>query len=157
MPLTFHVLTGKQDAGAVPTRGPKLNGFLSIIRGCQDIMGMFVLGGVFERHPKLKVVCTEADSGWVPHYLYRMDHAYSRHRYWLPTGQISRMPSEYFRENIYTTFQDDWVAFKLKDFLNVQRMMWANDFPHSDSTWPDSQALLAEHASGLSEDERNLI
>jgi predicted TIM-barrel fold metal-dependent hydrolase len=92
---------------------PAMNGFLTIVRGCQDIMGTLILGGVFERHPKLRVVCVEADAGWVPHYMYRMDHAYKRHRNWLPPGQkLSRLPSEYFAENIYTTFQDDWVAFK---------------------------------------------
>ena len=118
-----------------------MNGFLSIIRGCQDIMGTLVLGGVFERHPDLKVVCVEADAGWVPHYMYRMDHAYKRHRYWLPAGQeLSKLPSEYFRENIYTTFQDDWVAFQTADLMNWRRLLWANDFPHSDSTWPESQA-----------------
>ena len=46
------------------------------------------------------------------------------------------MPSEYFREHVYTTFQDDWVAFQVTDLCNVRRLMWANDFPHSDSTWP---------------------
>jgi predicted TIM-barrel fold metal-dependent hydrolase len=155
LPLSFHILTSKQDS--FQTRGPKLNGFLSIVRGCQDIMGTYVLGGVFERHPKLRVVCVEADAGWVPHYMYRMDHAYKRHRHWLPAGQLSKMPSEYFRENIYTTFQDDWVAFKMKDMCNIRRLMWANDFPHSDSTWPWSQDVLREQTQGLSEDELNLI
>ena len=113
-------------------------------------MGTLVLGGVFERHPKLRVVCVEADAGWVPHYMYRMDHAYKRHRNWLPAGQaLSKLPSEYFAENIYTTFQDDWVAFKTADLMNWHRLMWANDFPHSDSTWPWSQEMLAEHAADL--------
>jgi uncharacterized protein len=155
MPLSFHILTSSQDN--FQTRGPKLNSFLSIIRGCQDIMGTFILGGVFERHPKLKVVCVEADAGWVPHYMYRMDHAYDRHRYWLTAGALSKMPSEYFRENIYTTFQDDWVAFQMKDMCNIRRLMWANDFPHSDSTWPHSQELLNKHTQGLSEQEKNYI
>ena len=139
-------------------RGPGSNGFMGIIRGCQDIMGVFIFGGVFERHPKLKVVCVEADAGWVPHYMYRMDHAYKRHRYWLkPSGKLTKMPSEYFRENVYTTFQDDWVAFRMKDMCNIKRLMWANDFPHSDSTWPDSQALLAKHRAGLTDTEFNDI
>ncbi|MDO8431158.1 MAG: amidohydrolase family protein, partial [Candidatus Binatus sp.] len=98
LPLSFHILTSSTDN--FQTRGPKLNGFLAIIRGCQDIIGTFVLGGVFERHPKLKVVCVEADAGWVPHYMYRMDHAYDRHRYWLPAGTLTKRPSEYFRENV---------------------------------------------------------
>jgi predicted TIM-barrel fold metal-dependent hydrolase len=41
--------------------------------------------------------------------------------------------------------------------MNVDRLMWANDFPHSDATWPDSQALLAEHAAGLSPYARERI
>lgn len=155
LPLSFHILTSKQDN--FNTRGPRLNSFLSIVRGCQDIMGTFVLGGVFERHPRIKIVCVEADAGWVPHYMYRMDHAYDRHRYWLPAGTLSKMPSEYFREHIYLTFQDDWVAFQMKDMCNIRRLMWANDFPHSDSTWPWSQELLRKHAANLSEEERNLI
>jgi len=156
MPLSFHILTSRSDSAWA--RGPAMNGFLAIIRGCQDIIGTLILGGVFERHPRLKVVCVEADAGWVPHYMYRMDHAYKRHRYWLPAGQaLSKLPSEYFRENVYTTFQDDWVAFQSADLMNWRRLMWANDFPHSDSTWPDSQAVLAEHASRLTPEQRRAI
>ena len=154
LPLSFHILTTRSEQA----RGPMMNGFLTIVRGCQDIMGMLVLGGVFERHPDLKIVCVEADAGWVPHYMYRMDHAYKRHRYWLPAGQkLSKLPSEYFAENIYTTFQDDWVAFKTVDLVNWRRLMWANDFPHSDSTWPWSQDVLAEHGKDLSAEQREAI
>jgi predicted TIM-barrel fold metal-dependent hydrolase len=135
-----------------------MNNFLSIIRGNQDIMGMFVLGGVFEKHPHLKIVCVEADAGWVPHFMYRMDHAYNRHRYWLPAGQeLSKLPSEYFAENIYVTFQDDWTAFQFASAMNPKRLMWANDFPHSDSTWPWSQELLAKHTQQLSTQQKDDI
>jgi predicted TIM-barrel fold metal-dependent hydrolase len=155
LPLSFHILTSQSDV--FTGRGPKINAFMSIIRGCQDIIGMFIFSGVFERNPKLKLVCVEADAGWVPHYMYRMDHAWNRHRYWLAGGQLSKLPSEYFHEHVYTTFQDDWVAFKTKDLCNVRRLMWANDFPHSDSTWPHSQELLAKHAAHLTEEERDLM
>ena len=158
LPLSFHILTDRNYAFRHVVRGPAMNGFLSIVRGCQDIMGTLVLGGVFERHPELKIVCVEADAGWVPHYMYRMDHAYKRHRYWLPAGQaLSKLPSEYFAENIYTTFQDDWVAFKVANLMNWRRLMWANDFPHSDSTWPWSQQMLAEHAADLSDEQARAI
>ena len=154
LPLSFHILTTRAER----TRGPKMNGFLSIVRGCQDVLGMFVLGGVFERHPDLRIVCVEADAGWVPHFMYRMDHAYKRHRYWLPPGQeLSRLPSEYFAESVYVTFQDDWTAFRFADSMNWRRLMWANDFPHSDSTWPWSQELLAEHAANLTEEQQQAI
>src|SRR5262245_8230943 len=87
-----------------------------------------------------------------------MDHAWTRHRNWLPSGQaLSRLPSEYFAVGIYTSFQDDWVAFRSAGMMNWRRLMWANDFPHSDSTWPWSQELLAEHATELSEEQRRAI
>jgi predicted TIM-barrel fold metal-dependent hydrolase len=156
MPLSFHILTTR-DANLRPPRGPNINSFLSIIRSNQDLIGLFIFSGVFDRHPNLKVVCVEADAGWVPHYMYRMDHAYKRHRYWMKAPPLNRMPSDYFRDNIYLTFQDDYIAFQSKDMCNIDRLMWANDFPHSDSTWPWSQDVLTEQTKNLTEHERNRI
>lgn len=157
MPLSFHILTtGNDDMAAGRYRGPKMNSFLGIIRGCQDIMGTLVFGGVFERFPELRVVCVEADAGWLPHWMYRADHAFDRHRNWL-TAEVTRPPSEYVRENIYVTFQDDWVAFRVAEMCNYERLMWASDHPHSDATWPDSQAVVAEHTRDLAPDVRDAI
>ena len=154
LPLSFHILTTKNER----TRGPKISSFLSIVRGCQDIMAMLVFGGVFERHPDLKVVCVEADAGWVPHFMYRMDHAFNRHRFWLkPGAELRRLPSEYFADHIYVTFQDDWTAFKFADSMNWRRLMWANDFPHSDSTWPWSQELLDKHTASMTDEQTRAI
>lgn len=155
LPVSFHILTAR---GSNNYRGPRINSFLSIIRGNQDIMGTLIFGGVFQRFPALKVVCVEADAGWVPHYMYRMDHAYKRHRNWLAPGvNLARLPSEYFAEHVYTTFQDDWVAFRCANQMNWRRLMWANDFPHSDSTWPTSQAMLAEHTVTLTAEQKEAI
>lgn len=154
LPLSFHILTARGGGW----RGPRLNSFMSIVRSIQDIMGTLVFGGVFERHPGLKVVCVEADAGWVPHYMYRMDHAYNRHRNWLAPGvSLARKPSEYFADHIYVTFQDDWTAFRFADDMNWKRLMWANDFPHSDSTWPWSQELLAEQTVQLTAEQTKAI
>jgi predicted TIM-barrel fold metal-dependent hydrolase len=157
LPLSFHILTTKSGSLAQNPRGPRINSFLSIIRGNQDIIGTLIFGGVFDRHPDLKVVCVEADAGWAPHYMYRMDHAYKRHRYWMKAPPLERLPSDYFRQNIYMTFQDDWVAFRTADLVNPRRLMWASDFPHSDSTWPHSQAVIEEQTATLTEDQRNWI
>jgi len=157
LPLSFHILTSTGDNTMVKPRGPKINSFLSIIRGCQDIMGMLVFSGVFERHPKLRVVCVEADAGWAPHFMYRMDHAYKRHRYWMKGQELERLPSEYFRRNIALTFQDDWTAFQFADQLDPHQLMWASDFPHSDSTWPWSRDVIAEQTAHLSSEMKKRI
>lgn len=157
LPLSFHILTNNDNLASPGYRGPKMNSFLGIIRGNQDIIGTLIFGGVFERHPELQVVCVEADAGWAPHWMYRADHAFKRHRNWLTADALSRLPSEYFRENVSLTFQDDWVAFRMTDLLNHRRLMWANDHPHSDATWPESQAILAEHTRDLDPEVRDDI
>jgi predicted TIM-barrel fold metal-dependent hydrolase len=154
LPLCFHILTNRAYGGH---RGPTINALLNVVRSCQDILGMLIYSGVFDRYPDLKVVCVESDAGWAPHYAYRMDHIYNRHRFWNKAPELKKLPSEYFFENIWLTFQDDWTAFQVKDHLNIERIMWANDFPHSDSTWPLSQELLTEHAANLSPHEARRI
>ncbi len=150
LPLSFHILTSGSDVlGASAFRGPKMNSFLGIIRGCQDIIGTLIFGGVFERHPALEVVCVEADAGWVPHWMYRADHAQERHRNWLTSAALSRKPSDYFRANVYVTFQDDRVAFQTAHLMNHAHLLWASDHPHSDATFPNSQRVLAEHTAAL--------
>jgi len=154
LPLCFHILTNRAYSGH---RGPKINALLNVVRSCQDIVGMLIYSGVFDRHPDLKVVCVEADAGWVPHYAYRMDHIYKRHRFWNKAPELRKLPSEYLLQNVWLTFQDDWTAIHAKDHLNVERIMWANDFPHSDSTWPLSKELVAKHMAELTPDERRKI
>ena len=154
LPLCFHILTNRAYGGH---RGPKINALLNVTRSCQDIIGMLIYSGVFDRHPELKVVCVEADAGWVPHYAYRMDHIYKRHRFWNKARELEKLPSEYLFENVWLTFQDDWTAVKLKDHLNLDRIMWANDFPHSDSTWPLSKELVHEHMAHLTPQEKRRV
>ncbi len=74
-----------------------------------------------------------------------------------PGQPLTKLPSEYFSQHIYTTFQDDWVAFKVADMMNWKRLMWANDFPHSDSTWPWSQEMLDEHTQNLTAEQKRGI
>lgn len=158
LPLSFHILTtGRDDLSGRGFRGPKMNSFLGIIRGCQDVIGTLIFGGVFEREPDLKVVCVEADAGWAPHWMYRADHAFHRHRNWLTADAMTRLPSEHFRESVYLTFQDDSVAFQVTHLLEHERLMWANDHPHSDATWPESQRVVAEQTSHLAPDVRDDI
>jgi predicted TIM-barrel fold metal-dependent hydrolase len=164
MPITFHILTTRQDdsgsslgSTASYHRGPMQNAAQGLLKSIQDIIGLFIWGRVFERHPDLKLVCVEADASWAPHFAYRMDHNYKRHRYWTKMGDMEKLPSEYFYNNVYMTFQDDWMALRMTDLLNPRRLLWANDFPHSDSTWPWSQELLLSQTGHLSEEEKAWI
>ncbi|MGK2912971.1 MAG: amidohydrolase family protein [Porticoccaceae bacterium] len=157
LPVCFHILTSN-DSGVkevlAPKRGKPANGFMNIIRGVQDVMGVFLFGGVFERFPKLKMVVAEGDAGWINHYKYRADHAVAR------LGPVagdflSRPPSEYITRNVSFTFQDDKTAYENMDVVNSGCLIWANDYPHTDASWPNSQKILAAQTAHLTEAQKN--
>ena len=157
MPLSFHTLTsgrGKNSMGIFSeTRGPKENRSHSFIRANQDIIGMFIWSRIFERFPELKIVSVESDAGWAPHFIYKLDYHYDRRRYWSGFYDMEKRPGDYFRDNVCLTFQDDYVALKTVDLMNYKNLLWANDFPHSDSTWPLSYKFF-NLASVLTDEQR---
>jgi predicted TIM-barrel fold metal-dependent hydrolase len=75
----------------------------------------------------------------------------------MKTGAITRPPSEYFFENIWVTYQDDFSATHRADDRTLKHVMWANDFPHSDSTWPWSQQVLRGLVGELRQEQRDWI
>ena len=158
LPVCFHILTSKDyDVAATfrPPRGHRANGFMNIIRGVQDILGVFVFGGVFERFPQLKLVVAEGDAGWVPHWCYRADHVAERMAVGL--DQLSKTPSEYVREHVRFTFQDDRTAYRDPEFVDSGCLMWASDFPHTDSTYPHSQQTISSQTAHLTDAQRTKI
>ncbi len=163
MPLSFHSLTSARAKGmnlqsGGPPRGTSGIGNLSnIVRSNQDIISMLIWGGVFERVPELKMVCVEADASWAPHLMQKMDHHYDTMRALMKVGEFKRRPSEVFKDNFYMTFQYDWLAIELAHHMNPERLMWANDYPHTDSTWPHSQSLLKANLPDVSVERVNRI
>ena len=101
-----------------------------------------VLNRVLERFPALKIVSAENDTGWLPHFMYRMDHAYEK--YWNVAGMrpFEMKPSDFLRRNLRATFQDDPIGPATYDYFGADNYMWASDFPHSDSTWPKSREVV---------------
>ncbi|MBP1685267.1 MAG: amidohydrolase [Deltaproteobacteria bacterium] len=155
LPLDFHILTTKSDVFPVG-RGPHICGHQRFVRGNQDIISMLVFSGVFERHPKLRIVSVESDASWIPHYGMRMDAAYNHHRYWEQVN-LSKMPSAYLYENVYFTIQDDHPVGKMTELLPMDRIMFASDFPHSDGIWPHSKEVADRLTKTMSDTHARMI
>jgi predicted TIM-barrel fold metal-dependent hydrolase len=128
--------------------------------------GEMIFSGVFERHPKLTLVLAEFDASYVPYHLSRMDHTYFEYPQVVtrdtggssipfPSGMI---PSDFWYRNIRVTFQEDPVALqRLRDIIGVKTMMWGNDYPHRESTWPKSLERIEQTFKGVPENEKALI
>jgi uncharacterized protein len=114
-----------------------------------------VYGGVFERFPNLKVVSAENDVGWIPNWVHRLDHVYSKMGN--PRPRLPMKPSDYVRRNVWATFQDDPLGPATWKFFGEDNYMWASDFPHADSTFPNSVKTIGENFSGVPAEVRQKI
>jgi predicted TIM-barrel fold metal-dependent hydrolase len=93
---------------------------------------------VLERYPKLKFVSVENEIGWLPFMLQQWDYYYNRFKAVNPPP-ITKNPSQYFANQIYGTFFRDTVAGHNFEWWGQDNCMWSNDYPHGNSTWPESR------------------
>jgi len=144
MPLTMHDL---QVRGEVAFTGTKLN-FFQLPMEIQTALAEMVVGGVFDRFPKLKVVSAENDVGWMPHFTHRLQHFITK----IPMGhKLQRLPDEVVRTNIWasTQFESATIMEYACKVAGEDRVMWGSDYPHPDSTFPNSRQWIAQNSAGL--------
>jgi predicted TIM-barrel fold metal-dependent hydrolase len=63
------------------------------------------------------------------------------------------LPSHFFRRNVVLSFQEDAIGIRLRDVIGVDNLMWGSDYPHRESTFPQSRKILAEILEGLPGDD----
>jgi uncharacterized protein len=155
MPVSFHILTGAMGGDPTLRSGILMMTVMSVVQQMQQTLALLIFGGVFDRHPSLRVVSAEHDAGWVAHLAYRLDQMYERHHNWLGrnAAPIRRQPSEYLRDNCWFTFQKDPVAVETRARVGIGQLMWASDYPHSDSTWPHSRKVIERDFAGVGDDD----
>jgi predicted TIM-barrel fold metal-dependent hydrolase len=128
-----------------------------------EALAAAIFTGALERHPGMKLVLAEAGIGWLPYMLERMDDTYQKFvdapAYWNAVGglRVKTTPSAYFRRQIWATFQSDLAGLRLVDTLGEDRVMWASDYPHADSTWPESQQAIAVNFKDITPAARTRI
>jgi predicted TIM-barrel fold metal-dependent hydrolase len=135
----------------------------------------WLFSGILPRFPDLKICLSEGGLGWIPWVLQRSDHTLETQKYWALRGEgagdmltgatmvagaemqqldYSIPPSELFREHIYACFIDEPDAVSLITQIGVDNVMAEVDYPHTDSSWPDSAELMGKQLVGLTVEER---
>ena len=101
----------------------------------QDLL----FGGIFQKFPTLKVALSEGGIGWIPFYFDRIDRHY-KNQSWLHHEEDfgGKLPSEVFREHILACFITDPSGLRLRDRIGIDNLAWECDYPHTDTTWPES-------------------
>ena len=113
----------------------------------------FLWSGVLVRYPKLKLAYAESQMGWLPYILERIDDVWEDNQGWAQTKHIPEPPSTYFHRNMWMCFFKDQTGIDNRDRIGIDRITFETDYPHSDSTWPDTQQVAAELLDGLNDDE----
>jgi predicted TIM-barrel fold metal-dependent hydrolase len=111
--------------------------------------------GVFDRFPKLRAGTIEANAGWIPWMLQSMDEAYKKHHMWV-RPKLDKLPSEAFKANCFASFGEDEAATMTAEHFGLEgNLMWANDYPHHEGSWPHSaEAIERSFDPSLSETTR---
>ena len=141
-PVSMHILTGhsyhaKERKGIEHYRGSVNLKLMDVVNALFD----FIFYGVLERHPGLKLVAVENESGWLPFMVQQWDYYYRRFRAVNPPP-ITKAPGEYVREQVYSCFFNDSVCGRSLEWWGADNLMWSNDFPHPNSTWPNSLEVI---------------
>lgn len=155
MPVLFHAGTGKDPRTAGGNGGAVINYVVHAMNTVLEPVVQICSSGVFDRFPKLNFATIEAGAGWVPYALWAMDHGYEKHAFWV-TPKMKYKPSEYFKMHGHASFQDDPIGIETRHWMGIDAVMWGNDYPHLEGTWPHSKDVI-DTFSGVTREEKAKI
>ena len=121
-------------------------------------ISQIILSGVFERFPNLNIVNVEHDLAWIPYFIQRMDTTYRERPTQCPYRfKNSALPSDFMEKNVFHSFQDDGLGVRDRHLIGMSQLLWASDYPHAESTFPESQRILSEILADVPETEKAMI
>jgi predicted TIM-barrel fold metal-dependent hydrolase len=121
--------------------------------------GEWLWSGVPLRFPRLNIAMSEGGIGWVPMLMDRADYVLSHSA----SGSESTswpstlLPSEVLRRNFWYCSIDDPSSVPMRTTIGVDRIMVESDYPHADSSWPDTQRVLTDNWGTLADAELRAI
>ena len=156
LPLTFHSGTGHEPR---VVRGPG-GAVVNYLMGAQLDGPMVILtlaaGGALDRFPDLKVVTVETGASWLAWIMTQADAIYADHSMYAKP-KLSLKPSELIRRQCSATFMYDPVAINNRATTGIETLMWGNDYPHPEGTWPESQSVNEDQFDGVSQEDLDAI
>lgn len=112
--------------------------------GCAATMSNFMVSGILDKYPNLKIGLIESGMGWVPFWLEAMEHQLSEFRTAQNRG-LKMRPTEYFKRHFWVSFWfEDYAPRHMLETIGVDRVMFETDYPHPTSLYPGVQDKLVE-------------
>lgn len=158
LPISLHIYTGKGYPFSLPAAFPAIvrQVVANKLHVGENALSDFITSGVFERFPQLKIVFVENEVSWLPFALSQWDKyakRYAAGAQWAPP--MTRSATSYFETNVYATFFNDPPAWSIFGAFAPHNLMWANDYPHPNSTWPHSAEVIQRDLGHLDQTTRH--
>ena len=158
VPISLHILTGERYPWPRPTVRGRRKAHQSFreavntkLLEAANAISDLIATGVLERYPRLRFVLVENEVSWIPFYLSQYDKYFGRGTMESP---MTKAPSEYFARQFFATFFNDPPARLALGVWGIHNCMWSNDYPHPNSTWPDSRQVIERDLGHLPTSER---
>ena len=159
LPLSFHRTFGGKppdgDWDELVEQNVSVPGIVTRFFSSVKPLTYMIYAGIFERHPKLKLVAAEVNFGWIPFWMQTMDHEWKLQSAWTDM-KLDAAPSSAVGKNVFTTCLDDRLGFDLirqGDSRLAEATMFSSDYPHSVTLWPNSQKHIEELTQGLQQED----
>jgi predicted TIM-barrel fold metal-dependent hydrolase len=157
VPLTFHRTFGGKpnEADWDELVEQKITAAGTVYRFFSAIKPFtyMVLGGVFARHPDLKLVAAEVNFGWLPFWAQTMEQNVDIRTGFADEDTVGSAlrPTEHMGRNLFVTVLDDQVGFDLvKDHRWLADCaLYSTDYPHSVTLWPNSNEIIPKLTANL--------
>jgi predicted TIM-barrel fold metal-dependent hydrolase len=130
--------------------------FATVFINGQFAMIDWLLSGLFDKYPGLKVSFSEAGIGWMPYVLEHVDRTWLKHAEW-SKSPVKDLPSSYFADHVFGCFIDDPVGARMATELGIDNILVETDYPHADTIWPNSQKVLMGQLTHLSDEDREKV
>jgi predicted TIM-barrel fold metal-dependent hydrolase len=148
----MHIGSGTKTVRTGPD-APEAVGAVAIFTNSAVSLIDFLFSGVLVRYPNLKLLYAEAQIGWIPYVVERVDDVWETHRGWAH-GQdhVPEPPSTYYYRQVHACFFKDSAGVDMLDRVGVDNALFETDYPHQDGTWPNSLAVAEKLLGHLPDD-----
>jgi predicted TIM-barrel fold metal-dependent hydrolase len=160
MPLSLHVGTYRWRPGMNPNESAQdIVEFTNRECDARNAIAAMIYAGVFERYAKLRVGVVEFEVAWAPYFLARLDNVYTERAAGRKLARFKdgMLPSDFFRRNVFISFQEDDLGIQLRSSIGVENLMWGSDYPHAESTFPRSREIVERILKDVPDDEKAMI
>ena len=155
--LCMHIGSGSKMQTTSPDAPA---GVVTALTSLNAYMAMtdWLLSGVLARFPRLKIAFSESQVGWMPFLLERVDHVFTESRVWSNLDpSLTDLPSSYVPGRVFGCFFDDMIGVDARHEIGIGQLVFETDYPHQDSTWPDTPKLVAQIAERVPPDELEML